>query len=448
VTDPIATDPIVTDPGVTDPVVTALERRALDAVDMDALLDDLAGLVPFRSDGGNETPVQEHMAGLMADLGLDVDVWEIDLDRLRAHPACTTEIDRERAVGVVGRTVGAGRPGPTAPTGAPGRTLVLNGHVDVVPAGDLELWTVPPWEATVRDGRVYGRGSVDMKGGLCCALAALRALRDAGTRPGGTVLLQSVIGEEDGGLGTLASIERGHTGDAAIVLEPTELMVAPAQAGAMNFRLTVPGRAAHGALRTEGVSPLDRFLPLYAAMRAFEAERNRDVVDPLFADYDVPFALCIGTLRSGIWASTVAESLTCEGRLGVAVGEDPAEVRRAFAAVIDDAASADPWLRDQPPVLEWWGGQFHPAAIPADHPIATTVAAAHREACGRTAVVRGMPYGADMRLLVNQGRTPTVLYGPGDVRRAHAPDEFVPIAELETATRTLVLTILRYLDAR
>jgi acetylornithine deacetylase len=435
---------------VTDPGVTDLERRALDAVDMDALLEDLAGLIPFRSDGGNETPVQEHMAGLMAGLGLDVDMWEIDLDRLRSHPACTTEIDREQAVGVVGRTVGGGRTGAAAPTGAPartgaqGRTLVLNGHVDVVPAGDLELWTVPPWEATVRDGRVYGRGSVDMKGGLCCALAALRAIRDAGARPGGTVLLQSVIGEEDGGLGTLAAIERGHTGDAAIVLEPTELMVAPAQAGAMNFRLTVPGRAAHGALRTEGVSPLDRFLPLYAAMREFEAERNRDVADPLFADYDVPFALCIGTLRSGIWASTVAESLTCEGRLGVAVGEEPEAVRRAFAAVIDDAARGDAWLRDHPPVLEWWGGQFDPAAIPVDHPIVTTLAAAHHEASGRAAVVRGMPYGADMRLLVNQGRTPTVLYGPGDVRRAHAPDEFVPIAELETATRTLVLSILRF----
>jgi acetylornithine deacetylase len=325
---------------------------------------------------------------------------------------------------------------------------VLNGHVDVVPAGDLDLWTVPPWEATVRDGRVYGRGSVDMKGGLCCALAALRAVRDAGARLEGLVLLQSVIGEEDGGLGTLATIERGHTGDAAIVLEPTELMVAPAQAGAMNFRLTVPGRAAHGALGTEGVSPLDRFLPLYAAMREFEAERNRDVADPLFADYDVPFALCIGTLRSGIWASTVAESLTCEGRLGVAVGEEPAAVRRAFAAVIDDTARADPWLRDHAPVLEWWGGQFDPAAIPVDHPIVTTLAAAHHEASGRAAVVRGMPYGADMRLLVNQGRTPTVLYGPGDVRRAHAPDEFVPIADLEAATRTLVLTTLRYLDAR
>jgi acetylornithine deacetylase len=422
--------------------VTGLERRALDAVDMNALLEDLAGLIPFRSDGGNETPVQDHVAGLMAGLGLDVDLWEIDLDRLRAHPACTTEIDRKRAVGLVGRRGGDGR------TGEKGRTLVLNGHVDVVPAGDLDLWTVPPWEATVRDGRVYGRGSVDMKGGLCCALAAVRAVRDAGARLGGTVLFHSVIGEEDGGLGTLATIERGHTGDAAIVLEPTELMVAPAQAGAMNFRLTVPGRAAHGALRTEGVSPLDRFLPLYAAMREFEAERNRDIADPLFADYDVPFALCIGTLRSGIWASTVAESLTCEGRLGVAVGEEPASVRHAFAAVLDHTARTDPWLRDHPPVLEWWGGQFDPAAIPADHPIVTTVAAAHHEASGRAAVVRGMPYGADMRLLVHQGRTPTVLYGPGDVRRAHAPDEFVPLADLEAATRTLVLTILRYLDGR
>jgi acetylornithine deacetylase len=431
----------VTGLGVTGPGVTDLERRVLGAIAMDALLADLAGLIPFRSDGGNETPVQEHMAGLMADLGLDVDRWEIDLEHLREHPACSMEIERRQALGVVGRLGGDGG------TGEDGRTLVLNGHVDVVPAGDLDLWTVPPWEATLRDGRVYGRGAVDMKGGLCCALAAIRAIRDAGVRLDGTVLLQSVVGEEDGGLGTLAAIERGHTGDAAIVLEPTELMVAPAQAGAMNFRLTVPGKAAHGAFRTEGVSPLDRFLPLYAAMREFEAARNQDVADPLFADYDVPFALCIGTLRSGIWASTVAESLTCEGRLGVAVGEAPAAVRRAFAAVIDDAARADAWLQDHPPVLEWWGGQFDPAAIPADHPIAATVAAAHREACGRAAVVRGMPYGADMRLLVNQGATPTVLYGPGDVRRAHAPDEFVPIAELETATRTLVLTILRYLDA-
>jgi acetylornithine deacetylase len=413
--------------------MTAVEGRVQDAIDLDGLLEWLGALIRFRSDGGQETPIQEHVADLMRGLGMDVDRWEIDLERLREHPACTTEIDRDHALGVVGR---AGR-------GA-GRTLVLNGHVDVVPAGDPALWTVPPWEATVRDGRVHGRGSVDMKGGLCCALAAVRAIRDAGVDLDGTVVIQSVVGEEDGGLGTLAAIERGHSGDAAIVLEPTDLMVAPAQAGALNFRLTVPGKAAHGALRTEGVSPLDRFLPLYAAMRRFEAARNRDVTDPLFADYDVPFALCIGTLRSGIWASTEAESLTCEGRLGVAIDEEPDTLRRAFAALIADAARPDPWLRDHPPVLEWWGGQFEPAAIPADHPLVTTVADAHRDVTGQPPVVRGMPYGADMRLLVNQGGTPTVLYGPGDVRRAHAPDEFVPIVQLETAARALALTIVRF----
>lgn len=410
-----------------------LERRVLDAIDLDALLACLAELVAFRSEGGHETPAQQHVARVMERLGLEVDRWEIDLDALRRHPAYGAEIEREHALGVVGR-LGRGR----------GRTLVLNGHIDVVPAGEPQRWTVPPWEATVRDGRVYGRGSADMKGGLCCALFAARAVRDAGVDLPGAVLVQSVVGEEDGGLGTLAAIERGHTGDAAIVLEPTELMLAPAQAGALNFRLTVPGRAAHGALRTEGVSPFDRFLPIYAAMREFEAVRNRDVSDPLFSAYEVPFALCIGTVRSGIWASTVAESLTCEGRLGVAVDEAPAALRRAFEAVVADAAAADPWLRDHPPVLEWWGAQFEPAAIPADSPIVTALAEAHAAVTGARPVLRGMPYGADMRLLVKQGGTPTVLYGPGDIRRAHAPDEFVPVRELETAARALALAILRF----
>jgi acetylornithine deacetylase len=416
--------------------VTDSEQRVLDAIDTDALLECLAGLIAFRSEGGRETPVQEHIAALMGDAGLHVDQWEIDLERLRRHPAYHAEIERDRALGVVGRL---GRGG--------GRILVLNGHSDVVPAGEPDRWTVPPWEATVRAGRVYGRGAVDMKGGLCCALFAVRAIRDAGIDLAGTVLIQSVVGEEDGGVGTLAAIERGHTGDGAIVLEPTALMIAPAQAGALNFRLTVPGRAAHGAFRGEGVSPLEPFLRLYEAMRDFEAGRNRNVEDPLFAGYEIPFALCVGTLRSGIWASTVAESLTCEGRLGIAVGEEPAAVKRAFAAALDDAARADPWLREQPPVLEWWGAQFEPAAIASDDPIVTTLAAAHGAVTGEPPLLRGMPYGADMSLLVKHGGTPSVLYGPGDVRRAHAPDEFVPIRDLQVVTRTLALVILRFCGA-
>lgn len=418
-------------------LVTDRERRALEAIDSEGLVECLSELIAFRSLGGEESPIQERVAGLMSEFGLEVDRWPIDLEALRGHPAHTVEIERDEALGVVG-ALGEGD----------GATLILNGHVDVVPEGDPARWTVPAWRGTVSAGRVWGRGSADMKGGLCCALFAARAIREAGLELAGRLLIHSVVGEEDGGLGTLAAIERGHVGEAAIVLEPTGLVVAPAQAGALGFRLTVPGKAAHGALRAEGVDPLEKFLPLHAAMREFEDRLNREGADPLFSAYEIPYALCIGRVEAGIWASTVAESLICEGRLGVPVDADLGETRRAFAEAIGEAARSDPWLRAHPPILAWPGAQFGPAAIPADHELVRVLAGAHEAATGRRPEVRGVPYGADMRLLVNEGGVPTVIYGPGDVRRAHAPDEFVPIAELEAATRALALAALRFCGVR
>jgi len=411
----------------------ALEARVLEAVNVPGLTETLRELIAYPSVGGEERAIQERMALLLEEAGMAVDRWEIDVEALRADPAYCTEVERQGALGVVGR---AGR--------GEGPTLVLNGHVDVVPAGDPERWSSPPWEGSVRDGRVYGRGAADMKGGLCCALYAVRALREAGVTPRGTLLLQSVVGEEDGGMGTLAAIRRGHLGDAAVVLEPTQLVVAPAQAGALNFRVTVPGLAAHGALRAEGVSPIEKFIPIHEALLELERSRNERARHPLFSSDSLPFALCVGTVRAGIWASTVAEFLTFEGRLGMPPGESPEEARRELEAAVLEAAAGDRWLRDHPPKVEWWGGQFAPASIPADHPLVGALSEAFRSATGRRPHVRGMPYGADMRLLVHEGGVPTVLFGPGDVRHAHAPNEFVPIAELESATRTLALLALRF----
>lgn len=410
------------------------EQKVLAAINAEGLIETLCELIAIPSEGGFETPAQERVAALMEAFGMDVDVWDINFDALRRHPAYTVEIEREHALGVVG-TLGR----------ADGPTLILNGHIDVVPAGELERWRYPPWQGTVDNGRVYGRGSADMKGGLCCALFAARAIRDAGFELPGRLMIQSVIGEEDGGAGTLAAIERGHCGDAAIIMEPTELMIAPAQAGAFGFRITVPGLAAHGALREEGVDPIEKFMPIYGALREFESARNSSVADPMFEAYEIPFALCVGKLQCGIWASTVAEVLVCEGRLGVATDEDSKQVRSAFEARVRDAAASDPWLKDHPPVVEWTGAQFEPAAIDSGHRIVTTLTESFRDATGDDAIVRGMPYGADMRLLVHQGNTPTVLFGPGNVRHAHAPDEFVTIDDLVSATRTLALTALRFL---
>ncbi len=414
-------------------MISSQEQSALDRIDMDALVATLSDLVAFESDHGREVAIQHHMSGMLDGMGMRTDVWDIDLDALRANPAYRVEIEREQAVGVLGRW-GAGQ----------GRTLILNGHVDVVPPGEIERWSVAPFQATIRDGRVYGRGTVDMKGGLCCAIHAVRAIMDAGLELAGEVMIQPVVGEEDGGAGTLAAVVRGHRADAAIVLEPTELAVAPAQGGALSFRITVPGLAAHGALRSEGVDPLDYFDRIHRALRALEQARNERLRHPLFADYEIPYAICVGKIRAGIWASTVAETLVLEGRYGVGIDEDPEQARAELEQAVARLAATDPWLRRNPPQVEWWGACFMPAAIPVDDPIVAQLTAAWQAASGKTAVVRGMPYGADMHLLVNQGQTPTVLFGPGDVRLAHAPDEYVPMDDLLAVTRTLVITILRF----
>ena len=412
--------------------MTPDERRALDAVDIERLTAELVRLIAIRSDRGLEVPVQEHMAALLEDAGMAVDRWEIDLPTLSRHPAYGAEIERERAIGVVGR----------AGDGA-GPALILNGHVDVVPAGEAERWTVPPFAGTVRDGRVYGRGAADMKGGVCCAVEAVRAIRDAGIRLSGAVLLQSVAGEEDGGMGTLAAIERGHTADAAIIMEPTKLVVAPAQGGALSFRITIPGCAAHGALRTEGVDPVEWIGPLLAELRGLESERNARLRHPLY-DEEIAFAICIGKVRAGIWASTVAESAVLEGRYGMGIGEDAAAAQAELEEAVAAFCATDPWLCGNPATVEWWGARYLPAEIPVDHPLVETLVASGTDVSGAATPVRGMPYGADMHLLVHQGHTPTVIFGPGDVRDAHAPDEYVDIAELQACTRMLVLTIMRF----
>jgi acetylornithine deacetylase len=416
--------------------LTSLEQRVLDAINTDALLAGLDELVSVASLDGTpeENRVQEVSAALMARSGLQVDQWEIDMQALAAHPAYSAEVERPRGLGVVG-TLGGYGDGPT---------LAFNGHVDVVPAGDLANWHYPPWRATLADGKVYGRGALDMKGGLCCAIFAAQAIHAAGVRLQGRLLVQSVIGEEDGGCGTLATILRGHRANAAVVVEPTELCLAPAQAGAHNFRLSVPGLSAHGCVREEGVSAIEKYYPLQQAILELERQRNARPRDPLFARYALPYAICIGTVRAGNWASTVAENLVAEGRYGIAPGENPMAARQELEAAVAAAAERDPWLREHPPTLEWWGGTFDPALTAIDDPIVGTVDEAFAAATGRAAVREGMTYGADMRLLVNVGQIPTVLFGPGDVRKAHRPDEYVPLEDLISVTRTLALTAVRY----
>jgi len=430
------------------------ERRVLGALDFDGLVAFLRELIAIPSLDAEETPAQRRLAAWMESAGLATDLWPIDFDELSRHPDWCHEVDRDEALGVVG-WYGEKAAGGAAAGRDSGRDLLLNGHIDVVPAGDEAAWTTPPWDPAVRDGRVYGRGAVDMKGGLACALFAAKAVRDAGVQLRGRLSVASVVGEEDGGTGTLATILRGHTADGAVVIEPTELSVISAQAGSLMFRLTIRGLSAHGCVREEGVNAIEKFWPLFAALRRLEADRcgvaaggqTRVAGDPgssLFARHRLPWPIEVGTVRAGDWASNVPDTLVAEGRYGVAVGETVGAARRVFEEAIARAAAADSWLAEHPPEVEWWGGRFDPAVTDLDSPIVASVVDAAAAVTGSAPSIEGVTYGADMRLLVNVGGIPTVLFGPGDVRVAHMADEYVPIDQLRAAAQTLILTALRF----
>jgi acetylornithine deacetylase len=409
------------------------EAAVVNRIDRDALLADLTALIAFESLGGRETPAQEWMSSRLKAMGVEVDTWEINFAELQRHPAFCMEVPRDQGMGVVG-TLGDGT----------GRTLILNGHVDVVPVGDLSQWTSAPFAATIRDGHVIGRGACDMKGGLAAALAAMRAVIETRARLAGRIALHSVIAEEDGGAGTLATILRGHTGDGALSMEPTELMLAPAHAGALSFRIRVAGLSAHGCVREEGVSALETFRPVHDALLALEADRNHRRRQPLFDRYRLPYALSIGRVTAGDWPSSVPDALVCEGRYGIAPGEDATVAKREFESAVSHAADNNSFLQSHPPTVEWWGGQFMPAITASDAAIVATTERAIADTTGQPPRIEGMTYGADMRLLVNQAQIPTVLYGPGNVRHAHRPDEFVPIEDLLTVARVIAVTALRF----
>jgi len=416
--------------------VTDWAARVLDEVDAAADVTEarLAALVAVPSISGTD-PEHEIQALLAADLaaaGLETDHWRLPLDELLAAPDFPgVEVHRDEAWGLVGRLPGTGD----------GATLMLNGHIDVVPVGDPAAWTTPdPFSGRVVDGELHGRGSCDMKAGVVAALAAVSALRRAGVPLRGDVLLACVPGEEDGGLGTYATLRRGWTADACVVPEPTSLDLVTANAGALTFRLTVPGRATHASRRSDGVSAIEKLVPVLAALGRLESDRNRDV-DALMARWTLAYPLSIGKVQAGDWASSVPDLLIAEGRLGVALDEPVEDARAALDHAVAEVSAEDPWLRDHPVTVQWWGGQFASGRLPADSDLADRMSAAHTAVATGTPSRWGAPYGSDLRLLVGAG-IPTLHYGPGDAVLAHAPDERVPLTEVHTAARALALLAL------
>ena len=422
--------------------LTDLERRALDAVDPTELVATLRTLIALPSIGGSpaEAEIQHVLARRLDALGADVDLWPIDLAAMRRTPGYPgEEVDRREAWGLVGTSTGAAGSGATS--GPP--ALVLQGHVDVVPPGDLTAWpTGDPWDARVTGDEVHGRGACDMKAGVAVNLGVLAALRQAGVRLARPLAVHCVVGEEDGGIGAFATLQRGHRGDACVITEPTDGNVITANGGALTFRITVPGAATHASTRYAGASALDAYWPIHRALADLERGRNVDP-DPLMADYPIPYTISVGTVRTGDWPSSVPDLLVAEGRLGVVLGEPPDAARRALEQAVAGAGNGDPWLTAHPARVEWAGGQYASGRLPTGHPLTAAVQRAWTDANeAPPPQERGGPYGSDLRLYADAG-VPTLQIGPGEVRLAHSPEERVRIGDLVRTCRALVLTAVR-----
>lgn len=415
--------------------ITLAEARVVDAIDEHALVQDLVELVRIPSVTGTsaESALQHRQAERLGELGFDVDAWALDLPALAAHPDHPgTEAPRTEGIGVVG-TLG--------PDGVP--ALALQGHVDVVPTGDLAQWRDgDPWSGAIHGGAVHGRGTCDMKAGVAVNLAVARALSASGVRLTRPFAVHAVVSEEDGGLGAFATMLRGHRADAAVITEPTSGRLVVANAGALTFELRVHGLATHGSSRLAGRSAFEAFLPVHLALLDLERERNA-VVDDLFAGNDLPYPISIGTVQAGDWASSVPDLLVATGRLGVEVGEDPGEARAALERAVAQACERDAWLRDHPAEVRWIGGQFASGQIDRAHPLVDEVRDAIVAVEGRHVALGAAPYGSDLRLYAGIGGIPTLHYGSGDVRLAHGPREQVDIAETVRVARTLALLAAR-----
>lgn len=385
---------------------------------------------------GNEARAQEIMKSCMEDLGLRVDVWEPDEYEMRAQPAFCAYPGFEE-MGFRNRPIVVGR----LPGGGTGRSLILQGHVDVVTAEPEDEWSHDPWGGECIDGKIYGRGSTDMKAGLVAALSAVESLLQAGAKPGGDIIIQSVIDEEVMSIGALACALRGYKADAAIVAEPTALRILAAHAGLAHYRIRVEGRSAHAAQKLHGVCAIEKAMAVYRTFMDFEADRLARVVHPLFPNRP-PVDTIIGKMNAGEWRSSVAGQAILEGRVGFAPGETVEQVEAMLIERLDALGQQDAWFKDHPPKLERLG-YVASAEVSPGHPfvnLVQNVVASH----GIDPTPGGLRAGCDMHRLVNEAGTPAIIWGPGNLEDAHTVDESVSLDHVDLATKMYMEAIVAW----
>lgn len=309
------------------------------------------------------------------------------------------------------------------PGKAGGRSLMFNGHIDVMPADETDEWTNPPFEPTIRDGKMYGRGTADMKGGLMASVMAVQLLKDAGAELPGDVLITSVCDEEGGGNGSMQAIMSGERADGVVVGEPTSDEMILAHMGFIFFRVEFEGKSCHSGGKRNGVSAIDKAVKVMNALNEKEHEWLLTYKHPLLPAPN----LNVGVIRGGNAGSTVAGDCmfeTCVHYLPRLMSHD--QVVCEFMDVIHRVTKSDPWLEEHPPKVTIYqaGGGFE---MEEADPFVESFKRAYKAARGKDVKVVGSPAGCDSRLWKNIAGCPTIQFGPGNLSECHGIDEWISI---------------------
>ena len=383
---------------------------------------------------GEEQTAQDFMAAAMAQRGLSVDHWRIDVDAIRQHPAFSpVAISYERAFNVVGTY---------RPSNPQGRSLIFNGHVDVVPTGPWERWTTPPFEPRLDGNWLYGRGAGDMKSGLAGTLFALDAIRAAGYEPGGTIHFQSVVEEEATGNGTLACLQRGYQADCAFVPEPMRPTFTRGEIGLIWFKLHVDGDPQHASGFTGGgTNAIEKAIELWPRIKSLETRWNaRKACVPAYKDHPYPVRVLLGQISGGEWTSSVPSRAVMSIRVGVLPGIRTADIRREIEEHIDSLCRADPFLAAHPPRIEYHGHMSEGYVVKSSPEHEDTLARCHRIAFGEDLVEEVSAASSDNRYFNLYQDTFGINYGPV-CEQAHGIDERVDLDSVRKVTKTMALFI-------
>lgn len=385
----------------------------------------LEQLVAAQSTVGQEQGAEEVLAAELANLGFDVERRALSPTVAELPGAGVPVAPYEGRYNIVARRRGVSM----APS------LILNGHIDVVPADEPQLWTTPPFSPSRREGWLYGRGAGDMKCGFAMGVLALRAvLASTAATTLGDLTVVAAIEEECTGNGTLDTVAAGILADAAVLLEPTDLELLVGGIGILWMTIEVEGMAAHAEAGAGGVNAIEAMLPLLPALREAEDELNA-VGDPRIGS-DRPFRVNLGRIKGGDWPSSVPSASRLEIRVGFPPTWEPAEAERLVRRHLTSAAEADAWLSEHPPIVTASGFRAHGYGLASDDPLALALARAHRDVHGRDPRAVTIGSTTDARSYIGEGGIPAICYGPRTVR-IHGIDEAVELRSIVDGARVL-----------